>query len=112
MLKSLIYFKVKYINERFDFMKMLAFGKNCGSFENDNGEVIEYYKISAVKLAEYVKQTNDGVNIQVGGECGKYSCTSNVFKSLPDDPVDYAAGLLLNVDFDDKKKIVEVDLAD
>ena len=90
---------------------MLAFGKDCGSFPNEHGEIVEYYKISAVKLADYVEQVNDGVKITVGGLCSRFSCTSSVFNDLPDDPVDYADGLLLDVDFDDKKKIVGVELA-
>ena len=90
-------------------MKMLCYGKNKGSFPNDKGEVIEFWKVSCVKLAEYVEQKNDGVNVQVGGECGKYSCTSSIWDALPDDAKDYVGGLLLNVGFDEKKKIVEVD---
>lgn len=91
-------------------MKMLAYGKNKGTFVNDSGEAIEYFKLSAVKLAEYVDQKNDGLNVTIGGECGKYSCTSSIWESLPDDPKDYVGGLLLDVGFDEKKKIVEVDL--
>lgn len=93
-------------------MKMLCFGKNCGSFVNDNGEVINYWKLSLVKLSEYVEQKSDGINIQVGGECGKFSCTSAIFDCLPDDVKDYDGGLLLNVGFDEKKKIVECSYAD
>ena len=91
-------------------MKMLCYGKNRGSFPNDRGEIVEYCKISAVKLAEYVEQKNDGVNITFGGECGKYSCTSSIWEALPDDPKDYVDGLLLNVGFDEKKKIVEAEI--
>ena len=93
-------------------MKMLVFGKNCGAFPNDNGEIVEFYKLSAVKYAEYVEQKNDGVNITVGGECGKYSVIKSVFDALPDDAESYDGGLLLDVDFDDKKKIVHADIAD
>ena len=92
-------------------MKVLAFGKNCGAFPNDNGEVIEFFKLSAVKLSNYVEQKNDGVNITVGGECSKFTVTKFVFQALPDDAESYEGGLLLDVDFDDKKKIVDVDLA-
>lgn len=92
-------------------MKLLAFGKNCGSFVNDAGEVVEFFKLSAVKLAEYVEQKNDGVNVTVGGECNKFSVLKSVFDALPDDPESYDGGLLLDVDFDDKKKIFSVDLA-
>lgn len=96
----------------FDKMKMLAFGKDCGSFPNEHGEIVEYWKVSGVKLADYVEQVNDGVRITVGGICNRFSCTSSVFNSLPDDAQSYDGGLMLDVDFDDKKKIVGVDLAD
>lgn len=92
-------------------MKMLVFGKNGGSFPNDDGEIVEYYKISGVKFVRYVEQKNDGVNITVGGECGKYSVIKSVFDALPDDAESYDGGLLLDIDFDDKKKIVHVDIA-
>ena len=96
----------------FDVMKMLVYGKNCGAFANDDGELIEFWKISGVKLARYVDQKDDGVNKTIGGECNKYSVTKSVFDVLPDDVESYDGGLLLNVDFDDKKKIVFADIAD
>ena len=92
-------------------MKMLVFGKSGGSFPNDNGEIVEYYKVFGVKFARYVEQKNDGVNIVVGGECGKYSVIKSVFDALPDDAESYDGGLLLDIDFDDKKKIVHADVA-
>ena len=51
----------------FDVMKMLVYGKNCGSFVNDNGEVVEFWKLSGVKFARYVDQKDDGVNKVIGG---------------------------------------------
>jgi len=92
-------------------MNMLVFGKNCGSFPNDDGVIVEFYKLSGVMLPEYVEQINDGVNITVGGECGKFSVSKSVFDSLPDDVESYEGGLLLDVDFNAKKKIVHADIA-
>lgn len=89
-------------------MKILAFGKNCGSFTNDQGEVVEYYKLSGVK---FVAQVDDGVNKLVGAECGKFSMTKDAFNDLPDDAESYENGLMLQCDFDDKKKIIGVDVA-
>lgn len=94
----------------FDIMKMLVFGKNCGAFTNDDGEFVEFFKVSGVKSAQYVEQKNDGVNITVGGECNKYTVIKSVFNVLPDDAESYDGGLLLDVDFDDKKKIVSADI--
>lgn len=94
----------------FDILKMLVFGKNCGSFENDDGKVVEFFKISAVKFARYVEQIDDGVYRTVGGECNKYSVLPSVFSVLPDDAESYDGGLLLDVEFDDRKKIVAVEI--
>ena len=112
MFKILDSFQGKYIMKGFDVMKMLVYGKNCGSFVNDNGEVVEFWKLSGVKFARYVDQKDDGVNKVIGGECNKYSVLKSVFESLPDDAESYDGGLLLDVDFDDKKKIVHCDIAD
>ena len=83
---SLFYRPDKY------FLKMLFFGKNCGSFENDDGKVVEFFKISAVKFARYVEQIDDGVYRTVGGECNKYSVLPSVFSVLPDDAESYDGG--------------------
>ena len=91
-------------------MNMLVFGKNCGTFPNDDGVVIEYYKISGVMSADYVEQVNDGVNVTIGSECGKFSVSKSVFDSLPDDIESYDGGLLLDVDFNSKKKIVHAEI--
>lgn len=91
-------------------MNMLVFGKNCGSFTDDDGVVIEYYKISGVMGVDYVEQVNDGVNLTIGSECGKFSVTKSVFELLPDDLESYDGGLLLDVDFNSKKKIVHADI--
>ena len=91
-------------------MKMICYGKDCGSFPNEQGVIVEFWKLSLVKPAQYIDQINDGVKVVVGGQCSRYSCTQSVFESLPDVAKDYLGGLDLNIEFDDKKKIVGVDL--
>ena len=92
-------------------MKLIAFGKKCGVFANDRGEAVNFSKVFAVKPSEYVDQKDDGVNITVGGECNGYRCTADVFVSLPDSAKDYDGGLPIIVEFDDKQRIIHVDLA-
>lgn len=91
-------------------MKMLCYGKDCGSFPNDQGVIVDFWKLSLVKPADYIDQVNDGVKIVVGGQCNRFSCSQSVFESMPDDAIDYEGGLAVNVEFDDKKKIVGIDL--
>lgn len=92
-------------------MKLLVFGKDCGAFPNDQGEIVEYWKISAVKPANRVQQVNDGVKITVGGTASRFSCTQSVFELLPDDLGSYPPeGVLYDLEFDDKGKIVCVDI--
>lgn len=87
-------------------MKMLVYGKNCGSFSNDDGENVKFYKLSALKFAQFVEQKNEKYTKVIGGECNKYSVLKSIFDDLPDDAESYDGGLLLDVEFDDKKKIV------
>lgn len=89
-------------------MKITVFGKNCGSFVTDNGEAISYFKVSGVKS---VDQLSDGVNKTVGYSCEKFKISDSAFADLPDDIESYEGGLPINADFDDKGKIVAVELA-
>ena len=92
-------------------MKMLVFGKDCGSFPNDRGEIVDYWKISAVKPAKFVEQVNNGPKLTVGGTASRFSCTQSVFETLPDDLESYPnEGVLYDLEFNDKGKIVGVEI--
>ena len=91
-------------------MKMMVYGKKCGRFpDKETGEIIDYKKIFVVKSADYVEQrTEVGVNMNVGGECLGISCIQKAFDKLPNETEFYTDGLLCDVEFDDRKHIVDI----
>lgn len=92
-------------------MEMRIFGKQGGSFTNSEGEYIEYRKIYGLIPAGYVDQINAKDKVVAGGECGAYSCTAVSFNKLPNSAAEYGEeGIICDVDFNDKKRIVDVSI--
>lgn len=91
-------------------MKLLCFGKNGGTFtDRRTNRDVEYYKLSVLKNVE---QRDERDTIVVGQSCEKISMTRSCFFTAPDKAEDYAGGLLLECEFNDKGVIVSVELAD
>ena len=89
-------------------MKMKIVGKQGGRFKNDSGETVTYRKVFAVKPAGYVDQQYSADRVVLGGEAGSYSCSQVVFDLLPDEGSEYQKGIEYDVEFDDKKRIVDI----
>lgn len=88
-------------------MKIFVYGKIKGEFiDKESGELIQYYKICAVKPAMYC-ESKKGFNI-TGSDVARFSCSSRAYESITVDN-NTCRGLFYNAEFDERGKLVALE---
>lgn len=87
-------------------MQVLLYGKNGGKFNNNKGEQVILWKVSAV-VPTAQKYGSYSV---IGDSCEHVNVSEDIWQALPSDPKDFSGGLLCEVEFDYKGNIIKLDL--